>query len=302
MGAAARLRSRLDKGDNLVAMGTWDVLSAKIIERAGFDMAALQSFQWSAGWGLPDNAVKTPSELLELTMKMAGEIDIPVLVDFEEGYGSPGHAGYWARLFERAGAAALHVDDSGATHMCPWLPGSQTGLNVAPAEFTAEIVHAMAKSRRGDMLIIARSEIKPHDGVDTLDEELRRLRMYVEAGADAVFAPKTATMLNDLEKLERSCRELKVPVVVQSNVPGYITGYVPPNSRDGKSIADRSFQDLFDCGVRIINSPQLYTVAYRAFSDVLARVREDGNLQPARDKGLNFQEVLDLVGFRRFAE
>ena len=72
MGAAQRLRDRLAAGDRLVAMGAWDVLSAKVIERAGFDMVALQSFQWAAGWGLPDLALTTPSDLLTLTFKMAG--------------------------------------------------------------------------------------------------------------------------------------------------------------------------------------------------------------------------------------
>jgi 2-methylisocitrate lyase-like PEP mutase family enzyme len=300
MGAAAKLRARLDAGDNLIAMGTWDVLSAKVIERAGYDIAALQSFQWAAGWGVPDLGIKTPSELLELTMKMAGEIAIPILLDFEEGYGSPGHAGYWARQFERAGAAAVHVDDKGPVHMCPWLPGSQSKIQVSPAEYTADIIRAMAKARQDDLVIVARCQVKPRDGIDTEQEELRRLRMYIEAGADAVFAPKAATLANDLGKLRHAVKELAVPVLVQSNPPGYIAGYVPRDARDGKSIADRSFDELFACGVRIINSPQLYGVAYRAFADVLARIRRDGSLQSAREAMLSFEEVLKLVGYDRF--
>ncbi|HWG05552.1 MAG TPA: isocitrate lyase/phosphoenolpyruvate mutase family protein [Beijerinckiaceae bacterium] len=301
MAGAAKLRARLSRGDNMVAIGTWDVLSAKVIERAGFDIAALQSFQWAAGWGLPDLGIKTPSELLQLTMKMAGEIAIPILVDFEEGFGSPGHAAYWAREFERAGAAAVHVDDKGPVHMCPWLPGSESQIQVSAAEFTADIIHAMARARREDLVIFARCQVRPREGEDSEREELRRLKMYIEAGADAVFAPKAATLSNDLGKLARAVRELGVPVLVQSNVPGYIAGYVPPDSRDGKSIADRSFDELFGCGVRIINTPQLYTVAYRAFSEMLGRIREVGNLQPARDAVLSFDEVLTLLGYDRFA-
>src|SRR5581483_11401368 len=144
MHQAQALRDRLQRGENLVAPGVWDVLSSKVTERAGFEMAALQSFQYAAGWGVPDVAIKTPSEVLEATFKIAGEINIPLLVDFEEGYGSPGHAAYWAREFERAGAAAVHVDDKGPAHMCPWLPGSAEVIHVSDAEYTAEVIHAMS--------------------------------------------------------------------------------------------------------------------------------------------------------------
>lgn len=302
MNAAAKLRARLDKGDNLVAMGTWDVLSAKVIERAGFDMVSLQSFQWAAGWGVPDLGIKTPSELVDLILRMAGEIDIPILVDFEEGYGSPGHAAYWQQQMERAGAAAVHVDDKGPVHMCPWLPGSADKIQVSSAEYTAEIIHAMAKSRREDMVIVARCQVKPREGVNTEAEEMRRLRMYIEAGADVVYAPKYATLANDLAKLREAVETLPVPVLVQANPPGYIADYVPRGSNDGKSIADRSFAELFECGVRIFNSPQLYAVAYKALADVLGAIRRDGNLQPAREGMMPFEEILKLVGYQRFTE
>jgi methylisocitrate lyase len=301
MTAATRLRARLEAGDNLVAIGTWDVLSAKIIERTGFDMASLQSFQYAASCGLPDLALKGPSDLLALTMKMAGEVEIPILVDFEEGFGSPGNAAYWTREFERAGAAAVHVDDKGPVHMCPWLPGGDTKIQVSSADYTAEVIHAMAKARRDDLVIVARCQVKSRDGVNTEEEELRRLRLYIEAGADVVYAPKTATMSNDLGKLKQVVKQLPVPTLVQFNPPGFIEGYVPKGARDGKSIADRDFEEFFACGVRIINSPQLYAVAYRALSNTLGRIRQEGNLQSARDAMLSFVEVLELVGYERFA-
>lgn len=302
MHAAGRLRARLESGDNLVAMGTWDVLSAKIIEREGFDIASLQSFQWAAGWGLPDIGLKTPSELLELILKMALEVEVPILVDFEEGFGSPGNAAYWTQAFERAGAAAVHVDDKGPVHMCPWLPGSESKIQVSSAEYTAEIIHAMAKSRHDGLVIMARCQVRPREGVDTQAEEIRRLNMYIDAGADVVFAPKTPTMTNDIDRLRAAIRSLPRPVLVQANPPGFIADYVPKGSNDGLSIADRSFQELFDCGVRIVNSPQLYAVAYQALARTLGAIRREGRLEPARNAMLGFDEVIDLVGFKRFTE
>ena len=300
LSAAERLRNRLLAGDRLVSMGAWDVLSAKVIEQAGFDMVAVQSFQWAAGWGLPDLGIATPSDLVALTFRMAGEINTPILVDFEEGYGSPGHAAYWTREFERAGAAALHVDDKGPVHMCPWLPGSETLIEVSPAEFTAEIISAMARARRDGVLIVARTEAKSEDPSVAEDEQVRRLKMYIEAGADVVYAPKYATMSNDLAKLKSFAGRVTTPVLAQFNPPGFIEGYVPAGAKDGRSIADRSFEEIFECGVQIINTPQIYAVAYRALGDTLRMIRSEGNLQPARSKMLGFQEVLDLLGYDRF--
>lgn len=302
MTAATILRARLERGDNLLAMGTWDVLSAKVIERAGYDIAALQSFQWAAGWGLPDLAIKTPSELLDLTMKMAGEIKIPILVDFEEGFGSPGHAAYWTQMFERAGAAAVHVDDKGPVHMCPWLPGSESKIRVSSAELTADIIHAMAKSRRENLVIVARCQYTSSDRVDTEEEELRRLRIYVEAGADVAFAPRSAMIANDLAIFPRAVKELQVPLLIQFNPPNYIEAFTPKDSINGKSVADRPFDELFASGIRIINCPQIYPVAYRALLDVLTRIRKHGSLQPARDEVLPFSDILQLVGYNRFQE
>lgn len=300
MSAAGKLRGRLEAGDRLLSMGAWDVLSAKVIERAGFDMVALQSFQWAAGWGLPDLAIATPSDLVTLTFRMAGEVETPILVDFEEGYGSPGHAAYWVREFERAGAAAVHVDDKGPVHMCPWLPGSDVRIQVSPAEVTADIIAAMAKARRDGLVIIARTQAKGDDPQSSEAEQLRRLKLYVEAGADVVYAPKHATMSNDLDKLKAFAESVRAPVLAQFNPPGFIEGYVPVGAKDGRSIADRSFEEIFQCGVQIINTPQIYAVAYRALAAVLGSIKQEGCLQSARDKMLDFSDVLELLGYARF--
>jgi 2-methylisocitrate lyase-like PEP mutase family enzyme len=184
--------------------------------------------------------------------------------------------------------------------MCPWLPGSEARIEVSPAEYTAEIISAMAKARRDDVLIVARTQAKSDDPSIAEEEQVRRLNMYIEAGADVVYAPKYATMSNDLTKLKRFVERVPAPVLAQFNPPGFIEGYIPEGSKDGRSIADRSFGEIFDCGVQIINTPQIYAVAYRALSETLGMIRSEGNLQPARSKMLEFQEVLDLLGYERF--
>ena len=158
----------------------------------------------------------------------------------------------------------------------------------------------MAKARRDGLVIVARTQAKNADPIEAEKEQTRRLRMYIEAGADVVYAPKYATMSNDLSKLKAFTASVATPVLVQFNPPGFIAGYVPAGSNDGRSIADRSFGEIFACGARIINAPQMYAVAYRALGDTLRAVRSEGSLQPARDRMLAFEDVLGLLGFDRF--
>lgn len=242
---AAQLRERLARGDQMIAMGAWDILSAKVMERAGIDMLSLNSFALSSIWGVPDVGLRTASDLLDLTFKMAGETSLPLVLDIEQGFGSgPGHAAYWAREFERAGAASVLIDDKGPVQMCTWLPGAKDQISISPVEETAAKIGAMADARREGLVILARCSLASGAAFD-VDEEMRRLRAYAEAGADMLYAPKHATMANDLGALKRARDELGKPVFVQFNPPGYIRAYVPEGSTDGRSIADQSYADLF---------------------------------------------------------
>lgn len=301
MNSAQKLRGRLEAGEKLLMMGVWDVLSAKVTEKAGFDGAALQSFQYSAGWGVPDVGLRTASDLLDVAFKMAGEIEIPIVLDFEQGFGSsPAHAAYWVREFERAGVAAVHIDDKGPVQICPWLPGAGDQIRYDSAEETAAKIRAM-DAARNDLMIIARCQVGSVGGVDP-EEEMRRLVLYREAGADIIYAPKHVLLQNDLDALHKVSKELGKPIFMQMNPPGYIKNYVPKGTSDGKSIADRSFAEVFEAGASIINSPQLYPIAYRALSEALSAVKETGSLAPAGERMFPFDAVLDLLDYERFEE
>jgi 2-methylisocitrate lyase-like PEP mutase family enzyme len=260
----ARLRERLEAGQNILSMGAVDPVSAGIVAAAGFDMAALQSFQYSASWGVPDVGVRMVSDVLRATQRITSTVDIPLLVDMEGGFGSPAHAAYWTREFERAGAAAVHIDDEGDVHMCPWLPGSDESTQVGGAEATAEIIRAMVQARRRGLVIAARCQVKSDRSTDWQGEELRRLLLYIEAGADVVFVPKSLSLLNDLEGTRQAAERFPVPLIIQQNPPGFIRKEIPKNSLDGRSLADWTFSDLFDAGIRIVNAWSVFAVPYEA--------------------------------------
>src|SRR2546423_932924 len=110
MQATPYFKRLLKRNKPIWVMGVHDVLSAKIAEKAGFDAVGVQSLQMAFVNGQPDTGVITPTELLEIVRKIRRSISLPIMVDFEQGFGDPYAAVFWMREFERVGAGAVHID------------------------------------------------------------------------------------------------------------------------------------------------------------------------------------------------
>jgi 2-methylisocitrate lyase-like PEP mutase family enzyme len=190
MSNVPKLRDLLGTGRAIWIMGAHDVLSAKIVERAGFDAVGVQSLQMSFVNGVPDIGVIGPDELVRICRKIRSAVQIPIVVDFEQGFGEPYVSVYWMKELEAAGVSALHVDDYGLPYKCPFIPPHVMGLE--DIEMTAAKIRAMVGERRSpDFMIIAR----PGTYVAWMhasEEERRadwllRAKAYQRAGADALF-------------------------------------------------------------------------------------------------------------------
>jgi 2-methylisocitrate lyase-like PEP mutase family enzyme len=171
-------------------MGAHDVLSAKIVERAGFDAVGIQSLQMSFVNGVPDIGVVGPEELVRICRKIRGAVSIPIVVDFEQGFGEPYVSVYWMKELEGVGVSAIHIDDYGLPYKCPFIPPHVMGLE--DMEFTAAKIRAMVGERKdADFMIIGRpgtyvaSQNKNED--DRRADWLKRAKAYQNAGADALF-------------------------------------------------------------------------------------------------------------------
>lgn len=277
------LRRKLDAGAPIISMGAWDVMSGKIVDRAGYDLVALQSFQHSFGWGLPDMGVVTPDEQCALTWKLAGQIETPILVDLSNGFGDVEHAAYWASEFERAGAAALHIGDP-EYEKCPFLPGP-AAPPIAADRFVGKL-RAVLAARRNDIVVVARTR-----GEGEADE-IRRLRLYKEAGADVLFVG-----LKDRETLARYRAELKGPLMLQGTA-------FPPVTGGGARLSDfvqmASFAEVQALGYQIYNYYGGVFVAYQAFLDALREIHEHGDTRSVRTKQLPYETILELVDVEKF--
>ena len=185
------LKPLLGRGRPIWVMGVHDVLSAKIVERAGFDAVGVQSLQLAFVNGLPDIGVISPDELVRVCRRIRRAVSLPIVVDFEQGFGEPYAAVYWLKELEAAGVAAVHIDDYGLPYKCPFIPPHVLGLE--DVEATADKIRAMAGEKQNpDFMVIGRPGTYVAN-IHPTEEERRadwtaRARAYQEAGADALFA------------------------------------------------------------------------------------------------------------------
>lgn len=181
LSGARLLRERLKKTGIIMAPGCYDCLSARLVEQAGFEAAFMTGFGASGSiLGQPDYGLMTMNEMISVCANMNSVLNIPLLGDIDTGYGNPLNVYRAVREFERAGMAAVHLEDQVFPKRC----GHMEKKAVIPMEEHVEKKRAAVEAR-DDMLIIARTDCRAtHD----MDEVIRRLEAYRDAGADIIYA------------------------------------------------------------------------------------------------------------------
>ena len=211
--ANSTLKQKLANNEMVLCGGVWDSLSAIIEEKAGFDAVKLGSSQLNASLGLPDLGLVTAAEVRDRIYNISNHIQIPLIVDFESGFGSErdiASAVYWAGEFERAGATAIHIDDYG-DDKCPWLPPYIPEM--MSAESVADKIKAICDHRKSeDFLIIVRSGAT--SSCSFTDKEAafeESMRPYVEgSGSGCSVAQMLLRRASD--PLPRRARRIPLPV------------------------------------------------------------------------------------------
>ncbi len=204
MKTTTRLRQLLTGSGIIVAPGAYDCLTAKLIERQGFPAV----YMTGAGTavtrlGKPDLGLATLTEMLSNAAAIASTVSIPLIADADTGYGGALNVYRTVQEYERAGVAALHIEDQVFPKRCGHLDGKHV---VAIAEMVTKI-HAATEARTDqDFVLIARTDALAVTG---LTDTLRRCHAYVEAGADVLFVEA----LRSREDIERVVREVEVPLL-----------------------------------------------------------------------------------------
>jgi len=272
------LRRAAASGEMLGIVGAPLALAAKLVERAGFDAIYLSGAAFSAGaLGVPDIGLFTRDQLVEQTRILARSTTLPLVVDADTGFGGPREVEETVRVLEAAGAAAVQLEDQlGADKRCGHLGGKQV---LDPAEMRDKLAAAAAGRRDPTTVIIGRSDAR---GVHGLDDCVRRLHGYREAGADWLFPEALASR----DEFARLGREFAGSVPLLANMTEF-----------GRSPLI-SIPDLAAAGFAAVLYPvTLLRLAMKAMETGLAVLVDEGTQESLLDLMQSREELYDLLGY-----
>jgi phosphoenolpyruvate phosphomutase len=274
---ATKLRAALKKPGALKVVGAHDALSARLIERAGFDGVWASGFAISASLKcIPDASFITSSEQLEVERNIAEAVTIPVIADCDTGYGNALNVMRTVNDRERAGVAAICIEDNVYPKRCSFYAGVRREL-IAIEEHCGKIKAAKAAQTVPDFMVIARTEALIAGWGQ--DEALKRAEAYAEAGADAVLIHSKSKTFDELKTVYKLWSG-RVPLVVVPTIFDQTTA--AEMERAGAKI--------------IIYANQPVRAAIRAMRDALDLIQKDTRPGAANDRIVTLPEVYDIVG------
>ncbi len=259
--------------------GAFNALVARLAQRLGYQAVYLSGAALSASTALPDVGLLTLPEFVEQARYLARATSLPVLCDADTGFGEALNVERTVRLFEEAGVAGLHLEDQEMPKRCGHLSGKSL---VQPAVMAAKIRAACAARRDPDFVIIARTDAR---GVTGFADAVERARLYLAAGADAIF-PEAMETEEEFAAFAQS-----VPGVLLANMTEF-----------GKS-PNLDFARLAELGYRMVLYPvTALRAALRAAQETLAAIRQQGHQRELLGQMMSRAELYDLLDYRGYEE
>lgn len=276
MSVTTRLRELLAQPGLLVAPGAYDALSARLIAQAGFPAVYMTGFGTAASTlGQPDVGLLTMSEMVSRAAALAAIVgDRPLIADADTGYGNPINVRRTIREYERAGVAAVHIEDQIWPKKC----GHMEGKQVIPVDEMVQKIRAAVDARQDpDFVVIARTDA---NAVYGLADAIQRGRAYREAGADVIFI-----------EAPRSIEELRTIAQAFPDVPLLFnwaeSGKTPP----------LSLEEIHALGFKLVIFPvSLLFAATRTLLDLLELLKQGQTPTAFAEHTVTFAHFTDQVG------
>ncbi|WP_372013534.1 oxaloacetate decarboxylase [Tistrella mobilis] len=270
------LKQRLTTAAPVVAPGVYDALTASIATAAGFEALYLSGAAIAyTRLGRPDIGLVSMSEVAEVVTLVRDRVPTPLIVDADNGYGNALNVQRTVRLFERAGATAIQLEDQTLPKRCGHL---QDKSLITAAEMVGKVKAAVDARQSDETLIVARTDAVAVEG---FDRAIDRARLYAEAGADVLFveAPRSR------EQLVAVTRSLggRLPLLV--------------NMVEGGDTPLASADDLGALGFRIVIFPGGIVRALAHTAQAYYRsLKANGTNQPFKDRMFDFNALNALIG------
>ena len=275
MADAETLRTRLTRKPVVVAPGIYDALTAHLAERAGFSTLYVSGAAIAyTRLGRPDIGLVAMSEVADTIAMISDRVRADLVVDADTGYGNALNVGRTMRLFERAGARAIQLEDQAFPKRCGHLDNKTL---IPPEEMIGKIKAALDARRSRETLVIARTDAVAVEG---FDRAVARAISYRDAGADILFieAPKTRAELQ------------RIPPAV-SDVP------LMANMVEGGKTPPLNANELEAIGFSLVIFPgAIVRVLARAADEFYAVLAAKGTSEPFQNRMYDFTALNELIG------
>lgn len=273
MHPGARLRAAIEHGIVQIP-GAFNALVARAVARAGFPACYVSGGATANVAGVPDVGLLTQTEVTRTIREIVDASGIPVIADADTGYGEVEAAIRTVVEYERAGAAALHIEDQVFPKRC----GHLDGKTLIPAEEMAAKVEAMASHRlSSEFMIIARTDARH---VTSLDDAIERADLYREAGAEVIF-PEGLTSAEEFESFAKGSPGLLLANMTEFGKTPYITA--------------AQFEQL---GYSMVIYPlSVMRLAMAAVNDGLLTLARDGSFEAIEERMQSRSELYELLGY-----
>lgn len=274
--AGTRFRMALEQPGILRLPGAHNGMAALQARGAGFEALYLSGAAMTASMGLPDLGIITVDEVAFFIRQITRASGLPLLVDGDTGYGEALNVMHMVRTFEEAGAGAVHLEDQLLPKKC----GHLNDKKLASASDMAAKVAAAARARR-DLVVIARTDAAASEGIEGA---VARAKLYVEAGADAIF-PEALTSI----EMFRAVREALPGVRLLANMTEF--GRTP-------ALTAEQFQELgYDMVIWPVSSLR---VANKAQERLYATLARDGGTTAMLPEMQTRAELYATIGLNAF--
>lgn len=276
MKTAKRLRELLARPGITMAPGAYDAFSAKLIEAAGFEVAYMTGFGTAASTlGYPDIGLLTMTDMVTNAKRIADAVTIPLIADADTGYGNHLNVIRTVEEYERAGIAAIQIEDQVSPKRC----GHMEGHKLIPTGDMVAKIRAAVKARQdSDTVIIARTDAISAEG---FEEAIHRANIYRKEGADLLFveAPR------DMDQLAKIPKLVKGPVLVN----------IAPKT---PYLHIKKYEDM---GYALAIYPAIsITAVYVALREKLAELKSNGMNSDGGHGGVPFDELVNFLGLTKY--
>ncbi len=272
------LRRLISKGI-VVTPGVFNGISALIAERHGFKSLYLSGSGVAGGMGLPDLSLTSLSDVVEEVRRIKLVSGLPLIVDVDTGFGEVLNVERTVKEIERAGASAIHIEDQVLPKKC----GHLEGKKLVEVEEMVEKIQAASKSKKNkDFIVIARTDARSVDGIDSAIE---RAKLYQRAGADGIF-PEALESEEEFKEFAK-----KVKGILLANMTEF-----------GKSPL-LSAKELEKLGYRIVIFPlTAFRGALKKIDEVYSDLSRKGTQREFISNMMSRKEYYDLINYSSYED